>query len=50
VVPVLAVALAMFVASVGGSRGIFSLPLEIALPVALVGLILAVWANRQRQR
>jgi anti-sigma-K factor RskA len=47
---VLAVAVAMFVASVGGSRGIFSLPLEIALPVSLVGLVLAVWANRRRQR
>jgi hypothetical protein len=49
-VVVLAVALAMFVGSVGGSRGIFSLPLEIALPVSLVGLILAVWANRRRRR
>lgn len=47
---VLVVALAMFVASVGHSRGIFSLPLEIALPVSLVGLSLAVWANRRRRR
>jgi hypothetical protein len=48
-VPVIAVALAMFVASVGGSRGVFSLSLGIALPVSLIGLFLAIWANRRRR-
>jgi hypothetical protein len=40
----------MYVAVVGGNREIFSVPLEIAIPVSLVGVIVAIWSSRRRGR
>lgn len=45
---VLIAGLVMYTVIVGRNREIFSVPLEIAIPVSLLGVIIAIWSSRRR--